>query len=495
MVDVIRSTIVDAPIESVWDVLRDFNGHDRWHPAVAESRIADGVQPDAVGAVRDFRLRNGAHLREQLLALSDRDHRFSYCILEAPFPLLDYVATVRLQPVTDGNRTFWEWRSRFNPPKKREAELSKLVGEDIYEAGFRAIKQMLRGGGNARHVPVPNQEHHPGPAPLPQAGSITRAIVMTRHGGPEVLEPRKQQVPPPGPGELRIRQRAIGINYIDVYTRTGYFNLVSPPGVPGMEASGVVEGVGPDVADWHIGDRVAYACLPPGAYCDLRTMKTDLLVRTPEFLADEQAAASLLKGITASVLLHDVHALKSGETVLIHAAAGGVGLILCQWAKAMGATVIGTTSTDEKAARAIAAGCDHVVNYSREDFAEAVLNLTGGRGADVIYDAVGRDTFEASLRCLRTCGHLVSFGQASGDIGVHDIGRLAAKSATLSRPNYAHYTETAEAMRLQSGRFFEAVRTGHIIIGRPASYALADAAAAHRAIESRSSIGAIVLIP
>ena len=337
MVEVRRSTIVDAPIEDVWAILRDFNGHDHWHPTIARSVIEDGWPPDAVGAVRDFRLSDGSRIREQLLSLSDRDHSFDYCILEAPLPLIGYVASVRLKPVTDGNRTYWEWRSRFEPPPSRKRELVRLVGEGIYEAGFRAIKDILKGQMLRSPVLAPIER-----TGAEQSGIETEAhaVVMVRHGGPEVLQYRAVRVQRPREDEVRIRQSAIGVNYIDIYARSGYFDLVRPPGIPGMEAAGVIESVGTHVTSFKAGDRVGYACAPPGAYTELRVMKPDLLIHLPDTMSVEIAAATLLKGMTAGFLLHEVHGLKPGESVLIHAAAGGVGLLMCQWATALGAIVI-----------------------------------------------------------------------------------------------------------------------------------------------------------
>ncbi len=486
MAEVRRSTIVDAPIEQVWALLRDFNGHDSWHPAIAKSRVEESTPSDMIGAVRNFQLADGSRIREQLLSLSDQYRTFEYCIIEAPLPLMGYVARVGLLPVTDSQQTYWEWRSKFMAPQSRVKALQKLVAEDIYESGFRAIKHLLQGRGKVKPRPAP-------PSPLPVSGDSASAIVMQSHGGPEVLQLQSIQVPKPQADEVRIRQTYIGVNYIDVYTRTGYFNLVSPPAVPGMEAVGVIESAGPGIAGLHVGDRVGYACAPPGAYADMRVMKQDMLVPIPAFLSDELAAASLLKGISASFLLHDVYQVKAGDVVLVHAAAGGVGLFLVQWAKALGATVIGTTSSDAKADHVRSRGCDHVVNYGREDFVSVVMDLTRGKGADVVYDAVGKDTFQNSLKALKSRGTLVSFGQASGDIGAHDIGMLAGKSVTLSRPNYGHYTETREDVLRHATRFFQQVETGSIVIDRPRVFSLSDASCAHAAIKGRSGTGSIVL--
>lgn len=504
MVEVRRSTIIDAPIGDVWAILRDFNSHQRWHPAIAFSEIEGSDPVDAVGSVRRFRLADGAELREQLLALSDKETRLSYCLLEAPLPLMGYVASIRLKPVTDGNATFWEWRSSFNPPAHRREELVSLVAEGIYQAGFAAVRRLLGGAKPApagtlsrERPPVTPAAASPQAEIIPAAtpGSGTKAIVVERHGGPEVLQLREVALPPLAPDEVRIRHSVVGVNFIDVYCRTGYFDLLQPPGVPGMEAAGVIEAVGAGVAGFAPGDRVAYACPPVGAYCERRNMRPDLLVHLSDDIADDIAAASLLKGVTASFLLHDVHAVRAGSVVLIHAAAGGIGQLLVQWARHLGATVIATVSSDDKARIVERLGAHHVVVYSRENFTDAVMRLTGGAGADVIYDAVGKDTFAGSLAALAVRGHLVSFGQASGPVGNHDIDRMASSSATISRPNYGHYTDTPEKLAPHVTRFFGALRQGVLRVEAPTRYELARAADAHRDLEARRTTGALVLIP
>jgi NADPH:quinone reductase-like Zn-dependent oxidoreductase len=503
MVQLRQSTIIDAPIDDVWRVLRDFNGHDRWHPAIASSVIENGEPEDAVGSVRRFRLSDGGELREQLLSLSDKEHCLTYCLLEAPLPLMGYVASIRLKPVTDGNRTFWEWSCGFHPPASRRDELVRLVTEGIYQAGFAAIRKLLSAGGRqapatagavarpaaARLVPRPVETG-------PSAGAErTGAIVVSRHGGPDVLEFREIGLDRPGHGEVRIRHTMIGVNFIDVYCRTGYFDLLKPPGVPGMEAAGLIEAVGPGVSGFSVGERVAYACPPVGAYSERRTMASDLLVRLPDDIPDDVAAGALLKGIAASFLLHDVQPVKPGSTVLVHAAAGGIGQILVQWARHLGATVIATVSSDDKARLVEQLGGHHVIVYTRENFADAVMRITGGRGADVVYDAVGKDTFAGSLAALGVRGHLVSFGQASGPIGDWDIGRFSSRSITVSRPNYGHFTDTPEKLATHVGRFFSALRNGIVRIDPPRRYPLERAADAHRDLESRRSTGSLVLVP
>ncbi|MBV9221210.1 MAG: zinc-binding dehydrogenase [Methylobacteriaceae bacterium] len=493
-----RSTVIDAPVDAVWALLRDFNGHDDWHPAVAASLIEDGLPADRIGAVRAFRLADGSHLREQLIALSDRDRSLTYCLLDSPIPLMGYVASIRLKPVTEGDRTFWTWESQFSPPAGREEELARLVALDIYEAGFSAVRRLLTKPRPTVRAAAPPPSPPPAvrrPPAATRATLISEAIVVERYGGPEELRPRRVAVPPPGDDQVRLQQTAIGVNFIDVYCRTGFFDLLQLPGTPGMEAAGVVLDVGPGVTGLRPGDRVAYACPPVGAYADLRTMDATLLVPLPADIDDEMAAAVLLKGLSAHFLLHRVHAVQRGETALIHAAAGGVGLLLCQWAGALGAIVIGTVSSEEKAEAARRCGCRHPIVTSQEDFVPGVLDITGGRGADVIYDAVGRDTLDRSLQALAVRGHLVSFGQASGPIGAWDLDRFTAKSATLSRPNYAHYTNSPDELREMAAHLFEVIRQGQLRVTIGQRFALSEAALAHQRLEARATIGSTILVP
>lgn len=490
MVRVKESTIIDAPIADVWAILRDFNGHDRWHPAIAESRIEDGPA-DMIGAVRRFKLADGAQLREQLLSLSDHRHEFRYCLLASPIPLMGYVARVRLCPVTDGNQTFWEWSSEFTPPAGRQAELVGLVRNGIYLVGFAAIRARLRGD-FATDKPVAPPVTPVPLAAVPPTQTRIRAIVIDQYGGPDVLHLREVDLPPPGHGQVQIRHTAIGVNFIDVYTRSGYFPLLHPPGTPGMEGAGVITATGPGVSGISVGDRVAYACPPVGAYAQARNMSPDLLVHLGPDISDMTAAASLLKGVSASFLLHDIGRVRPGQTVLIHAAAGGIGQILVQWARALGARVIATTST-AKVALVQGLGADHVIDYTATDFAPAVLVLTGGQGADVVFDSAGKTTFAGSLEATAICGHLISFGQASGPVGSTDIDKLASKSITLSRPNYAHYTDTPEKLAPHVMRFFAALRAGIIRLPEPTLYPLARAADAHRDLEARRTTGSLVL--
>jgi NADPH:quinone reductase-like Zn-dependent oxidoreductase len=321
------------------------------------------------------------------------------------------------------------------------------------------------------------------------------AVVIERHGGPEVLRWQRTTAMPPGPGEVRIKHTAIGLNYIDVYTRTGYYPLIQPPGIPGMEAAGTVLDTGPGVHGLMPGDRVAYACPPPGAYAEIRTMKAELVVPLPDEISDRTAAAVMLKGISAEFLLHRVTTVKEGDTVLVHAAAGGVGQLLCQWARHLGATVIGTVGSMEKAKVARAAGCAYPIIYTETDFVERVLEITDGRGCNVVYDAVGADTFLKSYEALTMRGHLVSYGQASGPIPPVDIAAFVGKSATVSRPNFGHYTGTAAGVRSISDRLFRALSTGVLQVEIGQEFPLRDAAEAHRALENRRTTGSTILIP
>jgi NADPH:quinone reductase len=488
MVKVVRSAVIDAPIERVWAILRDFNSHAAWHPVVAESEIENGEPSDQVGCVRSFRLHDGHTVREQLLALSDRDHVSSYCILEASIPLRQYVATVQLKRVTDGDRTFWHWQSTFDAPRGREQELADLVGRSVYEDGFEGLRTHLRR------------------APRAVAGTTaarrTRAdalaghgVIVSRHGGADVLRYQPLSASPPGPGQVRVRHTAIGVNYIDVYVRSGLYPMIQPPATLGMEAAGVVVDVGPGVAHLLPGDRVAYACPPPGAYATVRTLTAEHVVVLPDDVDDEPAAALMLKGLTAEYLLHRTHAVRPGTVVLVHAAAGGVGSLLCQWAKALGARVLGTVSTDEKARAARAHGCDVAIVTSAVGFADAVRDATDDRGADVIYDGLGQAAVADNLDALALCGHWVSYGQATGPIQPLALERLSEKSVTLSRPVLFHYTARREVLAAMTERTFEALRRGIIRPDVRHRYPLAAAADAHRDLEGRRTTGQIVLVP
>jgi NADPH2:quinone reductase len=322
------------------------------------------------------------------------------------------------------------------------------------------------------------------------------AIRIHEHGGPEVLKWEEVPTPSPGPGEALVRHEAAGLNYIDIYFRTGLYKPPSLPCVIGMEGAGTVEAVGEGVTVVAPGDRVAYATAPIGAYAEARTIKADRLVKLPDDISFEQAAAMMLQGMTVEYLLRRTCPVKPGQTILVHAAAGGVGLIMCQWAKQLGATVIGTVGSDAKAELARAHGCDHPIVYTREDFQARVKEITGGRMLPVVYDSVGRDTFMKSLDCLAPLGMMVVFGNASGAVPPFDVGILAAKgSLFLTRPTLATYTARREDLVASAEALFEVVRKGAVTIEVNQRFPLKDAADAHRALEARRTTGSTVLLP
>lgn len=324
---------------------------------------------------------------------------------------------------------------------------------------------------------------------------MTKAIRIDRTGGPEVLQWVDVDVGAPGAGQARVRHAAVGLNFIDTYQRSGLYKLPLPTGL-GQEAAGVIEAVGPGVVDLKAGDRVAYAGGPPGAYAEARVLPADRLVKLPRGIDDRTAAAVMLKGLTAHYLLRRTYPVKPGDAVLLHAAAGGVGSILVPWARHLGATVIGTVGSDEKARKAKAAGCDHVINYRTEDFPAAVKQLTGGRGVDVAYDAVGKDTFMGSLDCVRPLGMVVSYGNASGKPPPLDPLVLSEKgSLFLTRPTLFHYVARREELLLAAKALFHVIRSGVVTPDIGQTYALRDVAQAHRDLEGRRTTGSTLLLP
>jgi NADPH2:quinone reductase len=324
---------------------------------------------------------------------------------------------------------------------------------------------------------------------------MPKAIRVHAHGGPEVLVWEDVPVGEPGPGEVRVRHTVIGLNFIDTYQRAGLYK-VPLPFTPGQEAAGVIEAVGPGVPALKVGDRVAYGTGAVGAYSETRVMPAERLVPLPAKIDDRTAAAMMLKGLTAQYLLRQTTVVKAGDTILFHAAAGGVGLIACQWAKHLGATVIGTVGSDEKARLARAHGCDHVIVYGREDFVARVREVTEGKGVRVVYDGVGKDTFAGSLDCLQPRGLLVSFGQSSGPVPPLDILSLSTKgSLFLTRPTIAHYAGTRDALRAAAAELFEVVTSGAVRVEVPQSFPLREAGAAHTALASRRTTGSTVLVP
>jgi NADPH:quinone reductase len=482
---VTRSTVIDAPIERVWAVLRDFNSHEQWHGVVEASRIEANERSDQVGCIRSFTLKDGNRIREQLLTLDDKQWKSTYCIVDATVPLQRYVATITLKPVTDGQSTFWHWESSFATPPGRERELRDMVAQGVYEAGFENLRLHLQRGSDLRST---------GAAPLPNALPIqTRRVVVHRYGNADELRAEDALCPAPATGEVRIKQRAIGVNYLDIYLRKGFIpSMLAEGGTPGMEAAGSVLDVGENVSGLMPGDRVAYLGPAPGAYCGLRCVPADWVVRLPPAVEDQTAAALLLKGLTADYLLHDLGHVGPGTRVLMHAAAGGVGLLVCSWARKLGATVIGTVSSDDKARLAREHGCEHVIVTRDYRFADAVQRLAGG--ADVLIDGLGAQARDQNYAALARRGHWISLGQATGALDALDPNALLAKSITFSRPVVFDYVATRAALQQRAAHLWAALADGSIKLPPIERHSLESAAAAHARLESRATSGTLILI-
>ena len=324
---------------------------------------------------------------------------------------------------------------------------------------------------------------------------MATAMIMHEAGGPQVLRPETVTVGEPGPGQVRLKQTAIGVNFHDIYVRSGLYQTLTLPGIPGLEAAGVVDAVGEGVTAFAAGDRVAYTSGNYGAYADQRLIDAGRLVRLPDDIDDVLAAGMMVRGLTARILLTDVFPVREGSVILVQAAAGGVGQLLCQWARHLGATVIGTVGSQDKAERARRHGCHHVILYREQNVVDTVKQLTDGRGVDVAYDSVGKDTFYDSLACLAPRGHLVNFGQSSGPVEPLAMPRLAAGSFTVVRPMLGHYTADPADRDAAADAFFQALRDGILTPDDPVRYALQDVGQAHDDMEARRTHGAVVLIP
>jgi NADPH2:quinone reductase len=324
---------------------------------------------------------------------------------------------------------------------------------------------------------------------------MVKAIRFHEPGGPEVLKWEDVEVGDPGDGQIRVRHTVVGLNYIDTYHRSGLYPLPMPSGI-GMEGAGVVQAVGAGVTSLVEGDRVAYASPPPGSYAEARLIDATKVVKVPDGVDDKSAAAMMLKGMTTQYLIRQIYKVAAGDTILIHAAAGGVGLIVCQWAKSLGATVIGTVGSDEKAELARANGCDHTINYRTENFVNRVLDITDGAKLPVVYDSIGKDTWPASLDCLRPRGIMVSFGQASGPIAPIDLGIFAQKgSLFFTRPTLFNYADSPENLQTMANDLFAVVASGKVKIQIDQTFPLSEARAAHEALEGRKTTGSTILMP
>ncbi|MFC4237664.1 quinone oxidoreductase family protein [Thalassospira xianhensis] len=324
---------------------------------------------------------------------------------------------------------------------------------------------------------------------------MTKAFRFYETGNSDVLRFEDVKIGAPGAGEVRLRHEAIGLNYIDIYFRSGVYPAPSLPSGLGLEGSGVIEVVGDGVTDLAVGDRVAYAAQPLGAYAETRVMPAKSLVKIPDGLSFDLAAAAMLQGMTAQYLLRRTYHVKKGDTILIHAAAGGVGQIVCQWAKHLGATVIGTVGSKEKAEIAKSKGCDYPILYREEKVSERVKEITNGQGVEVVYDSVGKDTFDDSLDCLKRLGMMVSFGQSSGAVPPVPLKALAPGAYFLTRPSVFQYTATREELLMTANELFDVLKSGVVKIDIGATYALADAKQAHDDLEGRKTTGSVILKP
>ena len=324
---------------------------------------------------------------------------------------------------------------------------------------------------------------------------MVKAIRFHKVGGPEVLSWDDIDLPPLGQEDIRVRHTVVGLNFIDTYHRSGLYPLPLPSGI-GMEGAGVVTAVGPGVTSISVGDRVAYASPPPGSYAEERNINANAVVKIPDNVSDKVAAALMLKGLTAQYLIRQIHKVGPSDTILIHAAAGGVGLIVCQWAKKLGATVIGTVGNDEKAALASDNGCDYPIIYTKENFVDKVLEITSGNKLPVVYDSVGKDTFEQSLDCLQPLGKMVSFGQSSGSIPPVDLGIFAQKgSLSFTRPTLFHYASDKERLNMMAQDLFDVVSSGDVQIRIDQEFPLKEARAAHERLEARKTTASTILLP
>lgn len=489
-VTVIRSAVIDAPVDRVWAILRDFNSHHRWHPAVQASQMENNLDGDVVGGVRRFSLSDGAELREQLLRHDDRDRTSTYCILDSPLPLFDYVSTVRLKPVTDSNQTFWDWRAQFRAPAGRAEELERLIGQQICEAGFAGLRTFLF----EQVAPPPRRSVQEASTDPASAGEDlpSASITATTAGGPEVLRLSDQIVPPPGPNQVRIRQTVVAVNFLDLKHRRGTAPGFDLPGVLGFEGVGEVIDVGEQVNGLFPGERVAYMNRTPGAYARIRCVDEATCIPLPEGVSDKDAS-TLLKGITAGLLLGRIFRAVPGSTILIHSVAGGLGHLLAQWARSLEMTVIGTVSSTEKARFSRDHGCDHPLVVKDSDrLAPDVMRITNGRGVDYcVYsnDAAGLD---ATLDCLSRFGHCAVIGSRNNPAGPIDINALMKRSLTVSAPMIFDYSENRSFLHRFAHQLFAKIQNGSILPVME-TFPLNAAADAHARIESRLTTGAVVL--
>ncbi len=489
----LRSAIIDAPIDGVWAVLRDFNSLARWHPAVTDSEIENGLAGDVVGCVRRLRLEDGAELREQLLLHSDRGHTLAYSILDATLPLFDAVTTLVLKPVTDGNQTFWHWRTQCRVPDNRGAELEALIARRITEAGFSGLRRFLA-------EPAPparprSEEVETLKRETSAGGSLpATAVMVTVTGPPEVLAPRQVTVDAPGPRQVRLRQTAAAVNRIDIEHRRGTRPGMDLPGTPGLEGAGRIIDVGPQVHGLYPGDRVVYLSRTPGAYTDIRRVDADACLPLGEEVSDAEASL-LFKGVTAAVLFDRVLRAPEGATVIIQSVSGGLGHLLAQWAKSMGLIVIGTVATIEEARFSREHGCDHPIVLTEAASLEAqVMRITNGRGAGYWIHRGGPPGLDDALACLARCGHCAIIDDGDDAPVSLAVDRLRRRSLTVSALSIFDYLHDRLYLQRLAFQLFAKFRN-RIIIPAIETFPLSQAAEAHHRIETRQAMGASVLMP
>lgn len=487
-ITLIRSAVIDAPIDRVWAVLRDFNSHDQWHPAVVRSQMENDLDGDVVSGVRRFSFADGAELREQLLHHSDRDCTLIYSILDSSLPLLDYVATIRLRPVTDGDQTFWDWRSQFRVPDDRAAELESLVGRQVYEAGFTGLRTFLAEQAppdktDTEMVTASAGEHLPSPV-----------VMVTGTGGREVFSLSDVMVPVPTDRQVRLRQTAIAVNRLDLTHHRGISADVDLPWTPGVEGVGKIIDVGEQVNGLFPGDRVAYLIRTSGAYADIRCIDASACIPLPDGVSDIEAS-TLLKGVTAGILLSRVFRAAPGATILIQAVSGGVGHLLSQWAKSLDLTVIGTVSTIEKAKFSRDRGCDHpIVVSDGRHLAADVMRITNGRGVDYWVHSSGAQGLDEAVACMSRCGHCAVIGDSGEQSIPLDVNQLKQRSLTVSAPDcFDYFDDQAYLQRLAHQLFVKILQ--RTIIPEVETFPLSQVSDAHHRIEARQTMGTVVLIP
>ena len=484
---VVRSTVIDAPIERVWQVLRDFNSHDQWHDVVETSRIEANEASAQVGCVRSFTLKDGNRIREQLLTLDDREHKSTYCIVEATVPLQRYVATVTLKPVTDGNRTFWHWESSFATPPGRERELREMVARDVYEAGFANLRRHLRQGADLR---APRSAPLPTALPLPTRRSRARRLRRRRaadRAGRRSAAARARRGAHPPARDRRQLHRCLPAPRLDP---ARCCSRAARPAWRPRAACSTSAPASPaccPATAWRASGRCQ------GAYCSVRTRAGRRVVRLPPRQSKTRSPPRCCSRASPRTTCCTTSAASSrGTRLLVHAAAGGVGLLVCAWARRLGATVIGTVSSETKARIAREHGCEHVIVTRDYRFADAVQATCGG--ADVVIDGLGDAAFDENLAALAPCGHWISLGQASGPLRAIDPNLLVHKSLSFSRPVVFAYVATRQALAARAESLWQALADGTIKAPPIERHALDAAAQAHARLESRATVGALVLI-